>query len=246
MTVDRTNEGIPYEYTNRDLLCDPESYEYSQVHGPEFINAYYVDRARTLRSLDNSIGDTKPREESPWQGTVQALQWADTESALEELPPVDDIARQSDRVGSTTPRTPRLPVAGTTDVNETVPLLLALAGYPFEEPPDTENAVRWLDEFTTRFEVKKRLFESYDSEMNPINDQLAPIWAYPLLDVVTLVNYGRTGNLKYLNLALKIGDLLSSRAGKISTQLTLTLSKYAIDEERGYIGELVEEKGLTV
>lgn len=230
-------DDVPYDYTDRDLLADPETYEYSEVLGAPFLGAYFDDRSECLTRLEKRLDEFNARAggtSNRWTGLLESLSWAATDSVGPHLPthgasdgwPDIDI--------------PNAVPSLSADRVETIPSLAALLGYPGDRPPTDEAATAWLDRYVKRFEVSKRLYVSYDGTMSAVDNQLAPAAAYPMLALACLVNYNRTSNLKHLNTALKLCDLLSSRTEALESQGTIALARLALDEERGAILALVD------
>jgi hypothetical protein len=217
---------VPYQYTDRDLLAEPESYEYSEVYGQPFLDAYRADRDEALATVDRRLDEraTGPRA-TAWDALLAALSWAETDDPDAYLTPLGNA-----------PDFEELPDPESAPV-ETVPVLAALAGYGTDHPPDGATATDWLDHFVTRFEIDKRLAAGYDTNGTG-TQQSAPEIAYPLLALASLLQHGRTGNLKHLNVALKLCDLLSSKRETLEGTNTLALARLAIAEERGAVRSL--------
>ena len=46
---------MEYKYCNRDLLENPEKYNFSQYNGEEFVEAYLIFRMEKLEEIKNNI-----------------------------------------------------------------------------------------------------------------------------------------------------------------------------------------------
>lgn len=96
----------------------------------------------------------------------------------------------------------------------------------------TEESKTLLDKFTKGFEVRKRIYDSYDwntwkpsigSDYNFLNN-------YLLLDEILVLAYSETKCLKYLNTLLKIDDTLLSVKEKLSDTQEILLFNILIKE----------------
>lgn len=229
----------PYEYTDQDRLENPETYEYSTVYGASFLDAYVADRVQTLETIDAQLPDRAPTKAvEQWSGLLSALNWADTDKCPSVYPKLDDLVeRDRDTEDGFENEFPALDAG---DNVRTLQILASLLGYPDAKPPVGETPKAWLDRFTKRFEVQKRLYVSYGEDMRPKNGESAPLVAYPMLALAALVYYGRTDTLKYLNVALKLGDVLSSKCEEIRVPGTLVLTRLCIEEEKGCVRSVHE------
>lgn len=238
---------VNYVYTDRDLLSEPETYEYSDVFGRPFLDAYLDDRAEILSYLDSRLVDEAPIDaEENWSGLLETILWAATESVGPYLPILDgreQSSRSSVDFKVVVPES--LPDRSATG-SSTMAVLSRLLGYPGDRPPDRETATVWLDRLVERFEVDKRLYSTYDADMSSVDNEPAPLAAYPMLALAALVHHNRSGNLKHLNVALKLCDLLSSRREQITSRETIALARLAIDEERGAVKALATSTGVSL
>lgn len=228
---------VPYEYTDHDLFEEPEAYEYTKLYGAAFLDAYLVDRADAVEALDERLAGTELRTVNGWEGVFDALEWADPDPVRDYLPVPADL----------------LGVSGTdavpnTDAEriETVPLLAGLLGIPDGAPPDSETCAVWLNRLVEQFEMYKRLYTAYGSEMRAVEDEPAARIGYPMLALAALVGHDRNGSLKLLNGALKICDALSSTDANAMDAGVAALSRLALDEERGAVRALATEKGVSL
>lgn len=234
----------PYEYTDHDLLSEPETYEYSEVYGKPFLDAYREDRIEVLEVIEVTLASTDGSDATGidgWGRIVATFDCDLTETVLGHLPDLATVRGDEPIEASATPRLQ----AGTAEppVN-TVAVCLALVGFPDEEPVAGEAASAWLDRLTKRFEVDKVLYEAYDADVRPVAEVHAPLVAYPLLAIGALVSHDRTGNLKHLNVALKLCDLLSSRHERVSDSGVLALTALAIAAELDAVGALSASVGV--
>jgi len=231
------SHNVPYEYTNRDLFEKPETYEYTELGGSAFLDAYLVDRVEAIEALDERLTYTEQGSLNGWEGLLGALSWADPDPVQDNLPVLADLPRLSGSDGIPNVDTDRV---------ATLPLLVGLLGVPNGVPPDSEASAVWLNRLVERFEVHKRLYAAYGTEMQPVDDEPAARIAYPMLALAALVGHDRNGSLKLLNGALKICDALSSTDANAMDAGVAALSRIALDEERGAVRALAAEKGVPL
>lgn len=228
---------VPYKYTNRDLFEKSETYEYTELHGDAFLDAYLADRANAIEALDERLAGTEEGSMNGWKGLLDALAWAGPDSVQDNLPVLADLPRLSDADG--VPNTDADRVA-------TVPLLAGLLGVPNGVPLDDKTSSVWLNRLVERFEVHKRLYAAYGPEMRSVDDKPAARIAYPMLALAALVGHGRNRRLKLLNGVLKICDALASTDANEMDAGVAALSRIALDEERSAVRALATEKGVPL
>ena len=120
--------------------------------------------------------------------------------------------------------------------------LLAAAINPVTEQDDT--VYRWLSRFLKRFEVEKRLYVAYTPEMRSASSDFAILANYALLSIVLLHYYQHTSNLKMLNGAVKLNDLLCSRQTELDQPKDLFLTVIALRYELDSIKHFATAKGV--
>ena len=69
---------------------------------------------------------------------------------------------------------------------------------------------------------------------------------YLILSLICIKLYEEENNLKYLNIALKINDILTSNFNKISNSIDLILLKQSLELELKQIEILINKKGLKI
>ena len=236
-------DDMPYEYTGRDLLESPETYEYSAVYGPPFFDAYLADREQTRATLAKRVASADERDGgSEWRVLLNELGEVDTDPGT--LPSVTTLTEAG--ANGAAIDAPTVPAPDGDGPFRSVPLLIAILGLPNGRPLSSDEARTWLDRFTKRYEVSKQLFATYDDDMRPATESEAPIVAYPILALATLVHHRRTGNLKHLNVALKLGDLLSSKADSLSEPGTCALARLVLAVESDSVRALADETGVSL
>jgi len=98
--------------------------------------------------------------------------------------------------------------------------------------------------FIKKFEVKKRIFSSYNKLFIETSSNYQEIINYILLSTICIIKYEKTKNLKFLNTVLKLNDLLCSEIENIEKNEELNLVLYCLKEELNFILKI--EKRLSI
>ncbi len=107
---------------------------------------------------------------------------------------------------------------------------------------DEESAYKVLSGFIKKFEVTKKLCATYNTEFKGSGDH-TNTELYLWLSLNCLVFYSRSDNLKMLNCALKLSDLLSSCKTQVADQKLLTLN---FSLEMLLVQRLMQNSGVTL
>jgi hypothetical protein len=233
------NSPPNYEYTDRDLMANPESYEYSEFHGKPFLDAYLADRRAAIAQLDERL-EAGARPVEAWDGLLETLEQPVGDALRSSLPA--DLPQSS----TTPPPDASIPDPAGSSAVETTWLLSRILGYPDRRPPRSDRTDVWTNDLIERFEVTKHLSARYDTEMRSIGEDTAPLVAYPMLALSGLIVQKRTGSLKHLNGVLKLCDTLSSMTISSMSPGMAALARLALDEERNAIERLAAWKGVPL
>jgi methionyl-tRNA formyltransferase len=104
----------------------------------------------------------------------------------------------------------------------------------------------WLLSLVKRFEITKRLHDSYNEKFRPENPKsYHSLSLYVRFAEVVAVAYGTTQNLIYLNALLKVIDTLMALRGDLEPS-NLSRLAWLVGQERKYIEELSERIGVEV
>jgi len=88
-----------------------------------------------------------------------------------------------------------------------------------------------LNEVIKKFEIKKKIFESYNLEFRENTKKYSNLKNYILLSIICLFKYKKTKNLKFLNTSLKLNDLISSQRKKLVVLEDISLYSFVIKKE---------------
>jgi len=103
-----------------------------------------------------------------------------------------------------------------------------------------------LNKLITKFEIKKRLFLSYNPDFKNLSGDFSNLMNYFLLSLICLMVYESTTNLKYLNTSLKLNDIICSQQQKLSNDIDISLGEYILKKETRLILNLCKNKGIEL
>ena len=103
-----------------------------------------------------------------------------------------------------------------------------------------------LDIFLRKFEIKKKIFTEYNKEFKEKTENYFELKNYILLAANFIVAYQQTTNLKYLNVCLKLNDLIISNLHKIEGECFRILFLLVLRKELDCINELCTKKGVKI
>ena len=95
-----------------------------------------------------------------------------------------------------------------------------------------------------KFEVRKKIFTEYDKQIKKITKDYFDLKNYILLSANFIISYQQTLNLKYLNVCLKLNDLIISKLDQIHENQFKELFYFIIQMELDCIGQLSLKKGI--
>ena len=95
----------------------------------------------------------------------------------------------------------------------------------------TSNDKIILSKLVKSFEIKKKIFTEYDFNKNTFSIDYKNLRNYILFSLLCGKEFKNSRNLKYLNTALKLNDIISSKVIQISENSNLLLAFYAISLE---------------
>ena len=237
--TDNTN----YTYTSRNLLQNPEYYMYSSFIGKPFLIDYVEDRTKYVEFIERryqllltqySTQDVSALDVS-WLLTLRLLSSVD-ESALSETCQTmhsnfNGVIRGIKMSQNSLP-----------DISDNVDtdlVLQAILEHVIKDNFLQDNSIyMWLSRFLKKFEVYKRLREAYTSDMRSDSKSYSNLANYASLSVGLLYYYGHTGNLKMLNGALKLNDLLCSNQDCLESPRELLLTIVALCKELYFVRKL--------
>lgn len=220
---------------------------YSPYGGEAFLQGYAADRIERLLLLSASIATDCSTSEARTHAVLHALLGAEGGfpiSRLAELLSTPDVSAEflGQVVFSVTfPNGEPVNTAGMLDS-----LLNSFLGYS-PESDDGRIALQWLDRLLQRFEVSKKLYESYLPGFRKGSGSDDDVSLYLQFAVVLALAYAHRKELHYLSALLKVNDLLLSLPIEVHARrgsgYALVL---AIAVELHAVRRLAEEQGVSI
>lgn len=221
-----------YTYTQRDLLAEPEYYMYSAFEGVSFLRDYRAQRADVMAQLKNHpcrlpAEDREPTTRNPGERLLLVAEGGKAQSAgLGEWKEFLASREESERI-------------------VTQEVLSALEIAFTEDTGDEDQVLTWLGKLVQRFEVNKRLYRVYTRRMRRDTEETEPVLSYAVLSAMLLLHYEKSHNLKMLNGALKLNDLLCSVRERLEEDVEVRLVLANLRKEMDLVEQLAVAKGVA-
>ena len=211
-----------YEYTDKDQFSSPHKYMYTSYLGKDFLISYFTSRNQFIER-EKSMEDVNLPEIIRYLGSI--------ETGLESNEPLTGFPEYG----------------GVINVKETLArLALLLVNDGIEE----EDAYSILNPFCGRYEVSKRIYDSYvwkDARLKPDSEICETLANYAMLSFCMIEYYERSNNLKFLNCALKVNDLLCSLSeDKLESEALRMLIAYNLLAEIKHIETIMKRRGVEI
>ena len=97
--------------------------------------------------------------------------------------------------------------------------------------------------FVKKFEIQKKFFTNYNCEFKETTSNFLYFKNYIIFAIICNILYEKTSNLKYLNVSLKLNDLICSQIKKLD-QFEKSLAKLSVKNEIDSVRKLSEKKGF--
>jgi hypothetical protein len=209
---------INYEYTEVNRFDRPHKYMYTPYQGVDFLDAYFRDRSKYLKRFEQL------KKIEGYQNKVDLSLHSKAAIVLNSF---FDI-KFSDKIYE--------PLKSVIDLNGRVKLdsqlvhktnIITLTSFNTSGNINSENLLRsllgaqldkgnkslikfWLDLLVQRFEVTKKIYESYPANFRKGEGRSDIVRFYWLFALSLVLFYCGTRNIKYLSSLLKVTDLLCS------------------------------------
>jgi hypothetical protein len=111
---------------------------------------------------------------------------------------------------------------------------------------DCEQSVYWLERLLKKFEVSKKVYNSYQAtypNSPQFNSSYTCLHLYLKLAECFVLAFKKWNQVQYLNAFIKIQDTIISQKNNL-TILEKSHLAWTIEQELGVIGQLLESKGL--
>ena len=235
-----------YAYTENNLLENPHSYMYTTYHGDVFLQSYLSDRRSSIKQYPAENKSNYGNDRTLVQcGKVMLdklfeVLAIDTEKRFPDIFTNNNLDSPGVSLNTDTRvilhnMMSPLSAFSTTQEIDTLDLLYALNAALLLEEPDS-NIKYWLDKLVQRFEVTKKIYQSYQPGFRKGNGSAESIKLYWLLSLLLVLFYAQTSELKYLSTVLKTNDLLCSLSKELvlseipatGIQLVLTAELFSV------------------
>ncbi len=119
--------------------------------------------------------------------------------------------------------------------------ILSILLINFSNPIDND-ITKILNEFIKKFEIKKRLYSSYDGNFKESSSLYSNLRNYLILSTLCMLAYKKNKNLKYLNTSLKLNDTICSQINKLQINLEKSLFYHILKIELQNVDSLCNSK----
>ena len=210
---------INYEYTDFNQLEKPHKYMYTSYQGSNFIDAYFRDRLKYLKSFEQIKGGgykNKVDLSLHSRATVVLKFFFDREFSDKFYEPLKVLIDWECRFKLDDPLVDNVDdnIMALSSFNisseiKSEKLLISLVNIQLDQG-DGSLIKFWLDLLVQRFEVTKKLYESYLINFRKGEGKNDIVRIYYLFALSLTLFYCSTKSIKYLSTLLKVTDLLCS------------------------------------
>jgi hypothetical protein len=92
-----------------------------------------------------------------------------------------------------------------------------------------------------KFEIKKKIFAEYDYKLKENSTDFKILRNYILFAAICIQKFQDNNNLKFLNVLLKLNDIICSQIDSITDVNDLSLVYYVINLELEYVRDLIRK-----
>lgn len=195
---------MSYSYCDRNLLENPEKYNFTKFQGKDFLIDYFNFRQKQIKKIENKININ-----------------LNMDKIISEL----EVKKDS--------------IQGIFLLENF--LIEIIVGKNRNEKINVD-----IDRFLKKFEVKKKLAESYTINFIENDTEYGNLKNYLLLGFLVTLRYNETRNLKYLNVLLKINDMLITQIEQLKDEKDFFIFKKNLENEIDYVKKICEKKGIEI
>jgi hypothetical protein len=212
---------IDYEYTMVNRLDEPHQYMYTKFEGHDFLNSYFDNRKNKIERFQEIANNAQC-------SNIDSELILKIITHLEKF--IHDVSLKSDnnsQLLTTSLKDNRIGDEIKADSNALQKIKDIFTTFHLDKIVNTEELLNgllvcqlagvqevktkeWLDRLVQRFEVSKKLYESYLPGFRKGNGSSKTVYLYWLFSLSLCLFYISTGSIKYLSTQLKISDLLCS------------------------------------
>jgi len=195
---------MSYRYCDRNLLENPEKYNFAKFQGKDFLIDYFNFRQKQIKKIESKININ-----------------LNIDKIISEL----EVKKDSEQ--------------GIFLLENF--LIEILVGKNRNEEINLD-----IDKFLKKFEVKKKIAESYTINFIENDTEYGNLKNYLLLGFLVSLRYNETKNLKYLNVLLKINDMLITQIEQFKDEKDFFIFKKNLENEIDYVKKICEKKGIEI
>ena len=107
-----------------------------------------------------------------------------------------------------------------------------------ESKEETQQETRIIMMLLKKFEIKKKIFAEYDYKLKENSTDFKILRNYILFAAICIQKFQDNNNLKFLNVLLKLNDIICSQIDSISDAHDLSLVYHVINLELEYVSDL--------
>lgn len=245
---------MTYIYTQYNLLDKPNTYMYTPFQGYALLESYLSNRISIIKQLKEWPYETDKFDEYLVCRAYLVLEEQINNltphavgllhSYLDTIPP--DIARNKDCEEVISKLTKSLELMTVMNHVNTLELIRSLIAVQLAENYQTQ-AQEWLDRLVQRFEVTKKIYEVYQPGFRKGDGEYKNIILYWLFALALCLQYSKTQRLKYLNVLLKVCDLLcSAPKGLIGKEVPVNGLALVLATEAVSVCLLAQKRGVSI
>ncbi len=242
---------MTYQYTNKNLLESPEKYMYSDFEGRNLFKKYFQNREEVMKKYREDSVKLFNTECSIVQRALQIIK----ENLLNEKNAgFENLSKKVEELV--------IDIPGSIKNVEPEKVIKSLHSLDLSQEVSTSTLLNslielvildkkdkiikfWIDLLVQRFEVTKKLYESYRPGFRKGNGDNTLIKLYWKFALLLVIHYTRSEELKYLNTLIKICDLITSLPIK---GLNQEISEYGLDllllSEITFVKNILKNKGI--
>ena len=207
-----------YEYTEDNRLDSPHKYMYTPYQGSDFLDAYFRDRSKYLKRFEQvkKIEGYQNKIDLSLHSKVAIdlngfFDRKFSNKVYESLKLLIDLDGRVELDSQLSHKTNTMALSSF-DISGNINsenLLRSLLDAQLDK--GNESLIKfWLDLLVQRFEVTKKLYESYPANFRKGEGGNNIVHLYEIFVLSLAIFYSTTKNLKYLSILLKVTDLLCS------------------------------------
>ena len=204
-------------YTYKPTLGKPITYQYSKFNGMDFVSSYAIYRLNILKKLKIS------KQSKDLLGYGKSSEYAKKD--------FDMLFKKFESLENT---------------KEKLSLMLFMQHkYLRKKNKVQKYCCNILSKFIRKYEVSKKIYLKYDSNLMKISHNYSDMTNYLLLSANLAIYYQYSKNLKFLNAFIKINDLLCSEFQKIRKN-NYDLLHFSLNLEINAIKKLYLKRGIKI